>query len=295
MRLGDPVVVGTSCGKVRSLKDDKGKELTEASPSMPVEITGLSEVPSAGDRFMAFETEKQAKNIAEKRKIRARQKDTNRSGMSLDDLFGAIKAGAKEISVVLKTDVNGSLEAIKQSLAKIDIDGVKVDVIRGGVGAITESDIILASASNAIIIGFNVRPNSKILDFAKDKKVEIRLYNIIYKVVEDMEDAIKGMLDPVYEEITTGEAEVRQIFKFSKIGNIAGSHVVKGVIKNQSEARVIRDGVVIYTGRIGSLQREKDSVKEVKNGYDCGITIDSFQDIKVGDFIETFEMVEVKK
>ena len=295
LRLGDPVVIGTSYGKIRTLKDDKGNNITEALPSTPVEVTGINDLPLAGDKFMAFETEKEARNISLERQTRSREADTNKTGMSLDDLFSIVEAGEKEINVVLKCDVKGSEEAVKQSLSKINIDGVWVNVIRSGVGAITESDIILASASNAIIIGFNVRPNSKILDFAKDKKVEIRLYNIIYKVVEDMEDAIKGMLDPVYEEITTGEAEVRQIFKFSKIGNIAGSHVVKGVIKNQSEARVIRDGVVIYTGRIGSLQREKDSVKEVKNGYDCGITIDSFQDIKVGDFIETFEMIEVKK
>ena len=295
LRLGDPVVIGTSYGKIRTLKDDKGNNITEALPSTPVEVTGINDLPLAGDKFMAFETEKEARNISLERQTRSREADTNKTGMSLDDLFSIVEAGEKEINVVLKCDVKGSEEAVKQSLSKINIDGVWVNVIRSGVGAITESDIILASASNAIIIGFNVRPNSKILDFAKDKKVEIRLYNIIYKVVEDMEDAIKGMLDPVYEEITTGEAEVRQIFKFSKIGNIAGSHVVKGVIKNQSEARVIREGVVIYTGRIGSLQREKDSVKEVKNGYDCGITIDSFQDIKVGDFIETFEMIEVKK
>ena len=295
LRLGDPVVIGTSYGKIRTLKDDKGNNITKALPSTPVEVTGINDLPLAGDKFMAFETEKEARNISLERQTRSREADTNKTGMSLDDLFSIVEAGEKEINVVLKCDVKGSEEAVKQSLSKINIDGVWVNVIRSGVGAITESDIILASASNAIIIGFNVRPNSKILDFAKDKKVEIRLYNIIYKVVEDMEDAIKGMLDPVYEEITTGEAEVRQIFKFSKIGNIAGSHVVKGVIKNQSEARVIRDGVVIYTGHIGSLQREKDSVKEVKNGYDCGITIDSFQDIKVGDFIETFEMVEVKK
>ena len=295
LRLGDPVVIGTSYGKIRTLKDDKGNNITEALPSTPVEVTGINDLPLAGDKFMAFETEKEARNISLERQTRSREADTNKTGMSLDDLFSIVEAGEKEINVVLKCDVKGSEEAVKQSLSKINIDGVWVNVIRSGVGAITESDIILASASNAIIIGFNVRPNSKILDFAKDKKVEIRLYNIIYKVVEDMEDAIKGMLDPVYEEITTGEAEVRQIFKFSKIGNIAGSHVVKGVIKNRGEARVIRDGVVIYTGRIGSLQLEKDSVKEVKNGYDCGITIDSFQDIKVGDFIETFEMVEVKK
>ena len=295
LRLGDPVVIGTSYGKIRTLKDDRGNNITTALPSTPVEITGINDLPLAGDKFMAFETEKEARSISLERQTRSREADTNKAGMSLDDLFSMVEAGEKEINVVLKCDVKGSEEAVKQSLAKINIDGVWVNVIRSGVGAVSESDIILASASNALIIGFNVRPNSKILDFAKEKNVDIRLYNIIYKVVEDMEDAIKGMLDPEYEEVILGEAEVRQIFKFSKIGNIAGSHVTKGMIKNQSEARVIRDGVVVYTGKIGSLQREKDSVKEVKNGYDCGITIDSYQDIKEGDIIETFVMKEVKK
>lgn len=295
LRLGDPVVIGTSYGKIRTLKDDKGNNITTALPSTPVEITGINELPRAGDKFMAFETEKEARNISLSRQTRSKEAATNKAGMSLEDLFSIVEAGEKEINVVLKCDVKGSEEAVKQSLAKINIDGVWINVIRSGVGAITESDIVLAQASNALIIGFNVRPNSKILDFAKDKNVDIRLYNIIYKVVEDMEDAIKGMLDPEYVEVILGEAEVRQIFKFSKIGNIAGSHVIKGTIKNQSDARVIRDGVVIYTGKIGSLQHEKDSVKEVKNGYDCGITIDSFQDIKEGDIIETFENKEVKK
>ncbi len=295
LRLGDPVVIGTSYGKIRTLKDDKGNNITSATPSTPVEITGINELPLAGDKFMAFETEKEARTISLERQVRSKSVDTNKAGMSLEDLFGMVEAGEKEINVVLKCDVKGSEEAVKQSLSKINIDGVWINVIRSGVGAITESDIILADASHAIIIGFNVRPNSKIMDFAKEKNVDIRLYNIIYKVVEDMESAIKGMLDPVYEEVVLGEAEVRQIFKFSKIGIIAGSHVNKGVIKNNSDARVIRDGVVIYTGKIGSLQREKDSVKEVKNGYDCGITIESFQDIKEGDIIETFTNVEVKK
>ena len=295
LRLGDPVVIGTNYGKIRTLKDDKGNNITSALPSTPVEITGITELPKAGDRFMAFETEKEARGISLERQVRNREADTNKAGMSLDDLFSMVEAGEKEINVVLKTDVKGSEEAVKQSLSKINVDGVWVHVIRSGVGAITESDIILADASNAIIIGFNVRPNSKIMDFAKEKQVDIRLYNIIYKVVEDMEDAIKGMLDPEFEEVITGEAEIRQIFKFSKIGNIAGSHVTKGVIKNQSDARVVRDGVIVYSGKIGSLQREKDSVHEVKSGYDCGITVENFQDYKVGDIIETFENVEVKK
>ena len=295
LRLGDPVVIGTSYGKIRTLKDDKGNNITKALPSTPVEITGINDLPLAGDKFMAFETEKEARNISLSRQVRSREADTNKAGMSLDDLFSMVEAGEKEINVVLKCDVKGSEEAVKQSLNKINIDGVWINVIRSGVGAITESDIILAEASNALIIGFNVRPNSKTIDYAKEKNVEIRLYDIIYKLVEDMEDAIKGMLDPEYEEIILGEAEVRQIFKFSKIGNIAGSHVTKGLIKNQANARLIRDGVVIYTGKIASLQREKDSVKEVKNGYDCGITLDNYQDIKVGDIVETYENKEVKK
>lgn len=295
LRLGDPVVVGTSAGKIRSLKNDKGKDLVEASPSMPVEITGLQEVPQAGDRFMAFETEKQAKSIADRRKIRARQKDTNKSGMTLDDLFGAIKDGAKEINIVLKTDVNGSLEAIKQSLAKIDIDGVKVSVIRGGVGTITESDVVLAHASNAIIIGFNVRPTASVIDSAKEYSVDIKLYDIIYKMIEDIENAMKGLLDPIYEEIVIGEAEVRQLFKFSKIGIIAGSHVTSGLVKNGANARIIRDGIILANTKIKSLQREKDQVKEVQKGMDCGITLENFQDIKENDTIEVYELKEIKR
>ena len=295
LRLGDPIVVGESFGKVRTLKNDKGVDIVEAPPSMPVEVTGLNETPSAGDKFMAFETEKQAKSIALQRKNRKREKDTNRSGMTLDDLFGAIKSGAKEIAVILKTDVNGSLEAIKQSLSKIDVEGVKVNVIRGGVGTITESDITLANASNAIIIGFNVRPNAKTMDFAKDYNVEIKLYDIIYKMIEDIENSMKGLLEPVYEETVTGHAEIRQIFKFSKVGNIAGSHVTDGVIKNGSKARLIRDGIVLYTGSIKSVQREKDQVKEVKKDMDCGITLENYQDIKENDVIETYDLNEIKR
>ena len=294
LRLGDPVVIGTSYGKIRSLKDDKGNNITMAGPSTPVEITGINELPTAGDKFMAFATEKEARNVSEQRKVRSHSKDTNRAGMSLDDLYAMVKDGVKEISVILKTDVKGSEEAVKKSLEKINLDGVRVSVIRSGVGTITESDVKLANASNAIIIGFNVRPSSKTTDLAKEYNVEIRLYNIIYKVVEDMEAAIKGMLDPVFEEKVLGEAEVRQIFKFSKIGNIAGCHVNSGIIKNGADARIIRDGIVIYTSKIASLQHEKDQVKEMKSGYDCGLTIEGYQDIREGDTIEVFTMVEVK-
>lgn len=295
LRLGDPIVIGNAFGKVRTLKNDLGQNIVEATPSTPVEVTGVSEVPSAGDKFMAFESEKQAKQIAEERKLRSREQDTNFSGMSLEDLFGRIQEGVKEINVVLKADVNGSLEAVKNSLEKITVDGVKVNVIRGAVGAITESDIVLASASDAIIIGFNVRGSSKTMDIAKQYGVSIKTYDIIYKVVEDMEKAMKGMLDPEYEEKVTGTLEVRQIFKFSKVGLIAGCHVLSGTVKNNEKARIIRDNVVVYNGSIKSLQREKDQVKEVKKDMDCGLTLENCQDYKEKDIIEVYDLVEIKR
>lgn len=295
LRLGDPIVIGNAFGKVRTLKNDLGQNIVEATPSTPVEVTGISEVPSAGDKFMAFESEKQAKQIAEERKLRSREQDTNFSGMSLEDLFGRIQEGVKEIKVVLKADVNGSLEAVKNSLEKITVDGVKVDVIRGAVGAITESDIVLASASDAIIIGFNVRGSSKTMDIAKQYGVSIKTYDIIYKVVEDMEKAMKGMLDPEYEEKVTGTLEIRQIFKFSKVGLIAGCHVLSGTIRNNEKARIIRDDVVVYNGSIKSLQHEKDQVKEVKKDMDCGLTLENCQDYKEKDRIEVYDLVEIKR
>ena len=295
LRLGDPIVVGSSFGKVRTLKNSNGIDLTSALPSTPVEVTGLNEVPVAGDKFMAFESEKEARSVAEKRSNVQKEKKYAKKAVSLDDLFESIKEGHKEINIVLKTDVKGSEEAVKNALEKISVDGVKISVIRSGVGTITESDVVLASASNAIIIGFNVVPSHETKETAKQYNVDIRLYNIIYKVVEEIEAAMKGMLDPEYEEVITGNAEVRQIFKFSKVGNIAGSHVTSGVVKSNSLVRLIRDGVVVYTGKIGSLQREKDQVKEVKNGFDCGITLENFIDIKVGDVIEAYEMKEVKR
>ena len=295
LRLGDPIVVGTAFGKVRTLKDDLGRNIVEAPPAMPVEITRLSSAPSAGDKFMAFETEKQAKQIASDRALREKDADTNRTGMSLEELFGKINEGLKEINVVLKTDTNGSLEAVKSSLEKIEVEGVKINVIRGAVGGITESDIVLASASNALIIGFNVRGNNKVLDMAKQYSIEIRLYDIIYKVVEDMEKAMKGMLEPIYEEKVTGTAEIRQLFKFSKVGMIAGCHVTSGTIKNNDKARVVRDSIVIYNGSIKSLQHEKDQVKEMSKDHDCGLTLDNFQDYKEGDIIEVYELVEVER
>jgi len=295
LRLGDPIVVGTSVGKIRTLKNDKGQDITEALPSTPVEITGLNHTPMAGDKFMAFETEKQAKQIAEERTIRQKELSNNKPGMTLEDLFGHIKEGIRDINVIIKADVNGSSEAVKNSLEKIQVEDVRVKVIRSGVGTITESDVTLAKASNAILIGFNVRPNAKITEAAKEAGIEIRTYDIIYKLVEDMEAAMKGMLEPIFEEKVTGEAEIRQIFKFSKVGNIAGSHVLNGTIKNGSNARLIRDGIVLYTGKINSIQREKDQAKEVSKGMDCGITLENYQDIKENDIIETFDLIEIKR
>lgn len=295
LRLGDPIVIGNYFGKVRTLKDDKGQNIVEAGPSTPVEVTGISEVPSAGDKFMAFESEKQAKQIAEERSLRAKGTDMNFSGMSLDDLFGQIQEGIKEINVVLKADVNGSLEAVRNALEKIDVEGVKIKVIRSAVGAITESDIVLASASKALIIGFNVRASGKTLDTAKEYGIKIKTYDIIYKVVEEMEAAMKGMLDPEYEEKVTGTLEIRQIFKFSKVGLIAGCHVTNGIVKNNQKARIIRDDVVVYNGSIKTLQHEKDQVKEVKKDMDCGLTLENCQDYKENDIIEVYELVEIKR
>lgn len=295
LRLGDPIVIGNYAGKVRTLKDDKGRNIIEAGPSTPVEVTGISEVPSAGDKFMAFESEKKAKEIATSRQLRSKEQDTNFSGLSLEDLFGRIKEGIKEINVVLKADVNGSLEAVKNALEKIDVEGVKVNVIRAGVGAITESDVVLASASHAIIIGFNVRGNTATMETAKQYNIEIKTYDIIYKVVEDMESAMKGMLDPEFEEKVIATLEVRQIFKFSKVGLIAGCHVTSGIVKSSAKARLIRDDVVIYNGEVKTLQHEKDQVKEVKKDMDCGITLENCQDYKEGDIIEIYELVEIKR
>ena len=295
LRLGDPIVVGTSYAKVRTMKNDRGESIVLAGPSTPVEITGLTENPSAGDKFMAFETEAEAKNVAQKRRDAAKINAGRDKKVSLDDLFASVDAGNKEINVVLKADVRGSEEAVKNALEKIKEKDVSVKVIRSGIGAISESDVVLASASNAIIIGFNVVASNNAKDIAKDNNIDIRLYTIIYKLVEDIEAAINGMLDPEYEEKVLGSAEVRKIFKFSKIGNIAGSYITSGIVKNGAMARVIRDGVVIASDEvIASLQREKDTVKEVKKGFECGITLEKFNDFKEGDTIEAYEMVEVK-
>ena len=296
LRLGDPIVIGTSAGKVRTLTNDRGESLVEALPSMPVSITGLSESPSAGDKFMAFESEKKAKKVAEQRKeIEKEKRNKPKGAISLNDLFNRKEAGEKEINIILKADVKGSEEAVKNSLLKLDVEGMKINVIRSGIGAISESDVVLAEASNAIIIGFNIRPDHKITEIAKDKGIDIRLYDIIYKVVEEMEAALKGKLEPEYEEKVLGEAEVRKLFKFSKVGTIAGSYVTSGVIRRGAKARVIRDGVVVIDSTIGSLAREKDQAKEVKQGLECGITIENFNDIKEKDIIEAYELVEIKR
>lgn len=295
LRLGDPIVVGTFFGRVRTMKNDLGEPIVEAGPSTPVEVTGISDNPSAGDKFMAFETESEAKQIASKRSDILKAQRNKKEIVSLDDLFAKIKSGQKEINVVLKADVRGSEEAVKSSLEKIDIEGVRVKVIRSGIGTITESDVVLANASNAIIIGFNVMPSSITKEVAKEYNVDIRLYTIIYKAIEEMELAMKGLLDPEYEEKVLGSAEIRKIFTFSKVGKIAGVYVNDGIVKNNSKARVIRDGVIIYDGSIASIQREKDQAKEVKKGFECGITLENYSDIKEGDSILCYEMVEIKR
>ncbi len=295
LRIGDPIVVGTSYAKVRTMKNDRGESIVEAGPSTPVEITGLTKNPSAGDKFMAFETETEAKSIAEKRENLVKLNENKQKKVSLDDLFASVDSGNKEINIVLKADVRGSEEAVKNALEKVTTKDVKVKVIRSGIGAITESDVVLATASNAIIIGFNVVAGNNTKELAKDNNIDIRLYTIIYKLVEDIEAAINGLLDPEFEEKVLGSAEIRKIFKFSKVGNIAGSYITDGVVKHNALARVIRDGIIITSDdKIATLQREKDSAKEVKKGFECGITLEKFNDFKEGDIIECYEMVEVK-
>ncbi|MEG1892686.1 MAG: translation initiation factor IF-2 [Bacilli bacterium] len=295
LRVGDPIVVGTSYAKIRTMKNGVGESILEAGPSTPVEITGLTENPSAGDKFMAFETEAEAKIVAEKRKEYAKYNAEKKQPVTLEDLFLQIESGNKEINVVLKADVRGSEEAVKNALEKINIKDATVKVIRSGIGTITESDIVLANASNAIVIGFNVVPSANTKEVAKEFSIDIRLYTIIYKLVEDMEKAINGILDPEYVEKVMGTLEIRKIFKFSKVGNIAGCLVTDGVIKNNASARIIRDGIVIDNeDKISSIQREKDNVKEVKKGFECGVTLENFNDIKEGDIVEAYEMVLVK-
>ena len=295
LRLGDPVVVGTTFGKIRTMKNDRGESIVEAGPSTPVEITGLNDTPKAGDKFMAFETIEEAKNVAIKRKNIEKEKSNVKRNLSLDELFDSINAGQKEIAVVLKTDVRGSEEAVKNALENIKVEDVKVKVIRSGIGPISESDVVLASASKAIVIGFNVVASNDAKVMAKEYGIEIRLYTIIYKLVEDVEAALTGMLDPKFEEKIIGTAEVRQIFKFSKVGNIAGTYITDGIVKNNANVRVIRDGRVLTETKIASIQREKDQAKEVKKGFECGITLEKYDDFKENDIFEVYVMEEVKR
>ena len=294
LRLGDPVVVGTTYGKVRTMKNDKGESIVEAGPSSPVEITGLNDTPKAGDKFMAFETIEEAKEVAEKRKNIEKEKSNVKKTLSLDELFESVNAGQKEVAVVLKADVRGSEEAVKSALENIKVKDVRVKVIRSGIGPISESDIVLASASKAIVIGFNVVSSSDAKAMAKEYGIEIRCYTIIYKLVEDVEAALNGMLDPEYEEKIIGSAVVRQIFKFSKVGNIAGVYVTDGIVKNNANVRVIRDGKILIDTKISSIQRGKDQAKEVKKGFECGITLEKYDDFKEGDTFEVYVMEQVK-
>ena len=298
LNVGDPIVAGAAYGKIRAMMDDKGRRVKKAGPSKPVEILGLSEVPAAGETFYVAANEKQARQLAESVIAKSRKdmlKDTPQK-VSLDDLFNQIQSGnVKELNIVVKADVQGSVEAVKQSLEKLSNDEVRIRIIHGGVGAITESDVMLATASNAIIIGFNVRPEPSAKAFADEEKVDVRLYRVIYNAIEDITAAMKGMLDPVYEEKVIGHAEVRQLFKASGVGVIAGSYVLDGKFQRNAQARILRDNIVVYEGEIETLKRFKDDVKEVNTGYECGLVFKKFNDIKEGDIVEAFIMVEVPR
>ena len=298
LHVGDAVAIGSAHGKVSAMVNDKGKRIKAAGPSTPVEILGLSEVPNAGEVMMVMDSEKEARSVAEKFIAYGREKmlSETKQQLSLDDLFNQIQAGSvKELNIIVKADVQGSVEAVKQSLVKLSNDEVAVKVIHGGVGAITESDVNLAAASNAIIIGFNVRPEPAAKDAATAEKVDLRLYRVIYNAIEDIEAAMKGMLDPEFVEKVTGHAEVRQIFKASGVGTIAGSYVLDGNIQRDSSARIIRDGIVVHEGKLASIQRGKDAVKEVRTGFECGLVMENFNDIKEGDQIESYIMEEVPR
>lgn len=297
LRVGDPIVVGAAYGRVRAMVNDIGRRVKEAGPSTPVEITGLNDVPHAGDRFLVFSDEKTARQVGESRSQRAVvEQRSDKAKLSLEDLFQQIQQGdVKEINLIVKADVQGSVEALAASLQKIEVEGAKVKIIHTGAGAITESDIILASASNAIVIGFNVRPDVNAKRTAEAENVDIRLHRIIYNVIEEIESAMKGMLDPEFEEKVIGQAEVRQTFKVSKVGTIAGCYVTDGKITRDSSVRVIRDGVVIFEGKLDTLKRFKDDVKEVAQNYECGITVERFNDVKEGDIIEAYVMQEIER
>ena len=296
LRSGNPIVVGATYGRVRQLVDDRGREIKAAGPATPVEITGLNDVPEAGDKFMVFETEREARHVGEERAQKKIEEERNStSAMSLDDLFSQMKSGeVVDLNIIVKADVNGTAEAVKSSLEKIDVEGARVNVIRSTVGAISESDILLASASKAIIYGFNVRPDSNVRRKADEEGVEIRLHQVIYKMVEEIEAAMKGMLAPEMEEVVTGQAEIRHIYKVSKVGNIAGCYVTDGSIKRDCGIRLIREGIIVYEGKLASLKRFKDDAKEVNQGYECGLTIENYNDIKEGDIVEGYVMQEVE-
>ena len=295
LHVGDPIVVGNTYGRVRTMTNENGRRIKEATPSTPVEITGLNSVPEAGDLFVVFDDEKTARAAGEKRAEQAQEEERKRtSHVTLDNLFDTMKKGQmKTLPLIIKADVQGSVEALSQSLQKIKVDGVRVDIIHQAVGAINESDVTLAEASNAVIIGFNVRPTSLAKSLADSNKIDIRLHQVIYNVIEEVEDAMKGMLEPVYKEETIGQVEVRQIYKASKVGTIAGGMVTSGKITRDSKVRLVRDGIVVYSGELGSLKRFKDDVKEVKAGFECGLTIQNYNDIKENDVIEAYQMKEV--
>lgn len=297
LHIGDPIVVGNTHGRVRAMVNDLGRRVKEAGPSTPVEITGLNDVPQAGDRFVVFDDEKTARQVGEARAQQALVAHRGgQSRVSLETLFEQMKQGEmKDLNVIIKADVQGSAEAVAASLQKIEVEGVNIKIIHSAAGAINESDITLAAASNAIVIGFNVRPDANAKRAAEAEKVDVRLHRIIYKVIEEIESAMKGMLDPEFEEKIIGQAEVRQTFKVSKVGTIAGSYVIDGKITRDSGVRVIRDGVVIYEGEIDALKRYKDDAKEVAQGYECGITIKNFNDVKEGDIVEAYVMEEIER
>ena len=298
LRVGDPIAAGSAYGKVRAMMDDQGRRVKEAGPSMPVEILGLNDVPNAGEVFVGCKNDKDARSFAETfiSQNKIKKLEETKSKMSLDDLFNQIQEGnLKELGIVVKADVQGSVEANKQSLVKLSNEEVVVKIIHGGVGAINESDVTLAAASNAIIIGFNVRPDATAKETAEREGVDVRLYRVIYNAIEDVEAAMKGMLEPVFEEKVLGHAEVRQTFKASGVGTIAGSYVLDGTFERDCQARIVRDGVVIYDGKLASLKRFKDDVKEVKAGYECGFVFERFNDVKEGDQVEAFKMVEVPR
>ncbi len=296
LHIGDSIISGTTYGKIRTMIDDKGKRLKKTGPSTPVEISGLSDIPVAGDDFIVLENEKEARQLVDKRKEMQKGERQRRTNISLDDLFSQIQDGnIQDVNIIIKADVQGSIEAIKQSLEKLDNDSVRINIIHGAVGAINETDVMLAATSNAIVIGFNVRPDKNALKLAESEEVDIRLYRVIYDAVDDIKKAMEGMLAPEFREKIMGNAEIREVFKIPSIGTIAGCYVTEGKINRNDDVRIIRDGIVILEGKIASLRRFKDDVKEVNTGYECGIGIEKYNDLKVGDNIEAFTMEKIER